>query len=86
MQDLPYAYGVTTSLRAQTPASAFASDAALVEYWVGRMIGYRLSDEAMAALAALSFEAGPRDMGAWEQSFAQKVIATIAAAPEFVLR
>lgn len=42
--------GVVSTLAAQTPLSAQASATALVEYWVGRMIGYQVSAAAMTAL------------------------------------
>ncbi len=93
------AFSDTTSIKkslvAQTPVETFNSPAAMVEYWVGRMIGYTLSDEAMKALTALATNAGtipqeaatnPGVAANWEINFARDVIATIAAAPEFVLR
>ncbi len=82
--------GLTTSFRAQTPVEVLKSPTLLVEYWLARMIGTTLNDEAMAALIDLGAGLPPPASGDidlyWETAFARHVIATIAAAPEFVLR
>ncbi len=79
-----------TSFAAQTPLSVQQSAAATVEYWVERMTGQRLNDEAMAALTALAAMTGRPGRyfsgENWEIDFTQRVIATISVAPEFVMR
>ena len=90
LQELGQSGGPKLTFAEQTPSEAFRSPAALVDYWVRRMIGYPLAPAAMDALAALVYEVGltppPGSMQAWNESFARKIIATIAAAPEFVMR
>ena len=90
LQELGQSGGPTLTFAEQTPAEAFRSPAALVEYWVRRMIGYPLSPAAMDALAAIVSEVGltpqPGATRPWNEAFARKIIATIAAAPEFVMR
>jgi uncharacterized protein (DUF1800 family) len=91
METISYASsGLTLSFAAQTPAAAFTSPAALVDYWVRRMIGYPLAPAAMDALVALMPEVGfPLPEGGettWNERFGRRIIATIAAAPEFVMR
>ncbi len=89
LQRIGYENTLTRSFAAQTPAEARASAAAVVDYWVGRMVGYPLNDGAMAALTGIVDEMGlPPAEGAynWDSDFARRVVATIACAPEFVLR
>jgi uncharacterized protein (DUF1800 family) len=43
---------ITTSLAVQTPAAAGQSADSLINYWVGRMVGYQLRPSAMTALIA----------------------------------
>ena len=90
LQELGQAGGPKLTFAEQTPAEAFRSPAALVDYWVRRMIGYPLAPAAMDALAAIVYEVGltlpPGSNQYWNESFARKIIATIAAAPEFVMR
>ena len=54
------------------------------------MIGYPLAPAAMDALVALMPEVGfpisPGGEASWNERFGQRIIATIAAAPEFVMR
>jgi uncharacterized protein (DUF1800 family) len=41
---------ITTSLRVQTPTYAVADVTSLIQYWVGRMVGYALSTDGMNGL------------------------------------
>ncbi len=90
MEEIGSGSGMALSFAAQTPPDAFRSPQALVEYWVGRMIGYPLAPAAMDALVALVAEVDlrPSEGSAqyWNERFARKIIATIAASPEFVMR
>jgi uncharacterized protein (DUF1800 family) len=79
--------GIATSFFSQTPVDALKSASRLVDYWVNRMLGYPLNDDATAALIAMADALGPpANTENWERPFARDVIATIAAAPQFVLR
>ena len=42
--------GLVSTLASQTSSAAMTSATAVVEYWVGRMIGYQISSAAMTAL------------------------------------
>ncbi len=78
------------SVYAQTPAAARTSITAVVEYWVERMIGGLLDDDAMNALVAYAAERGlPSEnqwWAYWEADFVRNIITTIASSPEFVMR
>ncbi len=87
-------YGTTVyfthDILAQTPPEAIKSPSLFVEYWVGSIIGYALSSEAMYALtktteyymsALASYPA--KTIG---ERLYSEVIAVIATAPEFVNR
>ena len=70
----------------QSPLDIQKSAILTTEYWVGRVIGYRLSDEAMAALAtavARLFE-GYSSSPFYREAFGTKFISLLATAPEFV--
>ena len=54
---IPYRAQIETSLADQTPSGAAASAIGVVDYWVGRMVGHQLADEATNALTA--DQAGP---------------------------
>ncbi|MHB1204304.1 MAG: DUF1800 family protein, partial [Rhodospirillaceae bacterium] len=81
-----------TSLAAQTPEEAHGSPAALIEYWVNRMVGYALRPAAMAVLIA---DAGSPTgavaaLGGREpvkaEAALRRLTALIAASPEFAVR
>jgi hypothetical protein len=81
-----------STLAQQTPAEAARSPTALVEYWVGRMVGYALRPSAMAALIADA--ASPLGaMGAYasggitniEQAL-KRLVALIGCSAEFGIR
>jgi uncharacterized protein (DUF1800 family) len=81
-----------TTLGQQTPREAAASATALVDYWVGRMVGYSLRPAAMAALIA--DVAGPVGaLAAYASGGAlnienalRRLVALIASSPEFGVR
>ncbi len=73
----------------QTPRAALASPILTVEYWVGRIIGYALSDSAMAALAdnlARSAPSYPVDPKGNNVGIGYHVVSALATTPEFVYR
>ncbi len=84
--DLPQ---IRTSLAAQTPPDATASATTIVEYWVGRLVGYALRPAAMTALindAAQPFGviAAYRSGGiANIERALRRQVALIASSPEF---
>ena len=84
---------VKTTLSAQTPTAAKANVAALVEYWVGRMIGFALPTAAMASLTTDSAIAGIPALArasttnpATLENAYRRLIGLIAQAPEFMYR
>lgn len=81
-----YSTYISIDYLTQTPLDIQKSAILTTEYWVGRMIGYRLSDEAMAALAtavARLFE-GYSSSPFYREAFGTKFISQLATAPEFV--
>ena len=78
------------SIYAQTPTAARQSVTAIVDYWVERLVGGLLSDEAMQALYAYAGQRGvPTEnywWAYWEADFVREIITTIASSPEFVMR
>lgn len=81
-------YSTTTVVDylAQTPLDAQKSPTLATEYWVGRLIGYSLSDEAMSALTnavARIFE-GYGGQPFFREAFGGKFVSVLATAPEFV--
>ena len=84
---------IKTSLSAQTPATAKVSVTAMVEYWVGRMVGFSLSSAGMAALAA---DSGVAALPAQARSATtnattlenayRRLVGLIAQSPEFMYR
>ncbi len=83
---------IRTALGAQTPPGVTTSATALVEYWVGRLVGYRLRPEAMAALVddATSYYgvmAAYASGGVTNiENGLRRLIALIGCAPEFGFR
>jgi uncharacterized protein (DUF1800 family) len=92
MLQLPYSSDITTTLTNQTPTGTGASSTMVVDYWVGRMVGYRLPDSAMNTLvsdqatvngvpAALKTNSVSRIENAY-----RRLAGLIAATEEFTLR
>ncbi len=84
---------IKTTLSAQTPSSAKVTVAAMVEYWVGRMIGFALPTTSTAALttdsgiAALPLQARTSTTNATTLENAyRRLVGLIAQAPEFMYR
>ena len=83
---------VKTSLSAQVPPAAQISATAVVEYWVGRMIGYQLSGNGMNAL--VSDQAGTSGVPIMVRSgnatrieqAHRRLVSLIATTEEFTLR
>ena len=83
---MTYSVMTVVDFLAQTPLDIQKSPTLVTEYWVGRLIGYRLSDEAMSALTiAVSriFE-GYGGQQFFREAFGGKFISVLATAPEFV--
>ncbi|MSO97615.1 MAG: DUF1800 domain-containing protein [Rhodospirillaceae bacterium] len=82
--------GLKVNLKDQTPVEAQSSIVATVDYWVGRMVGYSLSPDAMKALYSYASNGAGfgSASGPWSpnESDLQNMVIAIAAAPEFVLR
>jgi uncharacterized protein (DUF1800 family) len=83
---------IQSQLIVQTPRTAFDSAQALVEYWVGRMVGYRLRRSSMRALAGDEAEpwgsiAAYKTGGAANmENCLRRLVAMIASTPEFAMR
>jgi hypothetical protein len=84
---------IKTSLSAQTPAAAKQNVAALVEYWVGRMVGFSLSpagmsaltgDSGIAAIPAMA-RAANTNANTLENAY-RRLVGLIAQSPEFMYR
>jgi uncharacterized protein (DUF1800 family) len=80
-----------SNLRSQTPASALPSATAVVEYWVGRMVGYALSPARMTALitdqAGVSGVPKARTQSTTVQEQAhRRLVSLIATTEEFSYR
>lgn len=81
-----------TTLTKQTPKNITASPEALADYWVGRLVGYRLRPEGMQALiddingpiglTAAFASGGIMNM----ESALRRFTAIVAASPEFAMR
>jgi uncharacterized protein (DUF1800 family) len=87
VQQIPNWSTITTNLIDQTPMSALASPTALVEYWVGQMIGFEPSSATMNGLITDQSEsqgvpaAGSNPTNA--EKAARRLIALIAMTDEF---
>lgn len=53
---LPYWSAIQSTMLDQTPSESLSSATEIVEHWVGRMVGYELSSEAMTALIDDAFD------------------------------
>jgi uncharacterized protein (DUF1800 family) len=81
-----------TTLAAQTPASAKTTATAVVEYWVGRMLGSAPANTTMAAL--INDQSGPRGVPTAARSnnannvevACRRLVSLIATSEEFSLR
>ena len=83
----------TTTLTAQTPESVLQSATEVTEYWVGRMIGHALSDNAMGALVTdqggsngIPANVRARATAARIETAHRRLISLIATTEEFSLR
>jgi uncharacterized protein (DUF1800 family) len=83
----------TTSYFDQTPVSARTTATGVVEYWVGRMVGYALSDVTMNALitdqssAARGAPAAARSPDpVWREQAFRRLVSLIATSEEFSYR
>ena len=89
---VPYLPEIVTSLAAQTPESATSSATALVDYWVGRLVGYQLSAAAMNTLvidqagAVGVLNALKTNNAATIESAYRRLVSLIATTEEFTLR
>ena len=77
-------WSIGVSLMDQPPPSAMKSATLLVEYWVGRMLGYQLPADAMAALT--DYVANHSSALSNESALRSAVVAMIAGSPQFALR
>jgi len=81
-----------TSFAAQTPANVTGSAILIVEYWVGRMVGYTLRPDAMDALVAdvmgpIGVLAAYRSHGITNiENALRRLAVLIATSPEFTVR
>ena len=53
---LPYFSVIQSTMLDQTPSESLSSATEIIEHWVGRMVGYELSSEAMTALIDDAFD------------------------------
>ena len=88
LQYLTYADYSAVDFAAQTPSDIAGSATLTAEYWVGRIIGYRLSEESMAALttAVARLNEGYAGSPFYNGGFGIKFISALATAPEFINR
>ena len=88
LQYLTYVDYSAVDFIAQTPIEVADSATLTAEYWVGRIIGYRLNDEAMAALTNVvaRMNEGYRGSQYYNAGFGIKFISVLATIPEFVYR
>ncbi len=88
----PYFPEVKTSLALQTPLNSANSAIAVVEYWVGRMVGAQLSDAAMTMLVADQAGANGvpnllrKNSDFVIESAYRRLVSLIATAEEFSMR
>jgi len=87
----PFVPGIRTNLALEMPADAAANADSLVDYWVGRMVGGPLRAAGMAALlddvAAPTGAMNAMKGGITDKEFAlRRLVALIAASPEFAMR
>ncbi len=86
LQYMTYSSYMEVDYLAQTPLDVQKSAIQTAEFWVGRVIGYRLSNEAMAAVTTAvgrlfeGYGGGPF----FREGFGIKFISVLATAPEFV--
>ena len=71
------------------PQSILSSPTLMTEFWVERMIGYALSNQAMTALTSAMTrlrDGYEWDKKSYETAIGQQFVTALATAPEFMLR